>query len=446
MFLKIMIKNRLTPYKKQQESIDSLVHFHWISTLRASLDASDTGTGKTLVAVETSRLLNRVPVVICPAVVVPSWKSMLEDQGVPYYEVISWNKAVRMDTDFYRKIESTNKRSKPKGLWTLPDNAFIIFDECHKAKNYKAKNTEMVRNAVKQGYHIHMMSATPFNSPVEMGSAFYAFGFSQEQGYLSWARFLISHGCYQDHFNAWVFDSRRGGEKILEDIRQHLVGSGAMVRLRREDLKDNFKDNHIHRVCLEYGNKITKMLLAVDDQLAKLYEQMEKDRSSTVLTEILRARQLQEIIKVPLLVDFVKEELDKGNSVVVFLSFSDSIDTIKELLKENCSVVDGRQTAKRREKEIALFQSDENKVILVNLASGGAGVSLHNKDGLRPRVSVISPSYSMVDMIQSLGRIDRAGSWTDTHQYILVTKGTIEDRVATAVIEKQKNLETILNE
>ena len=42
--------------------------------------------------------------------------------------------------------------------------------------------------------------------------------------------------------------------------------------------------------------------------------------------------------------------------------------------------------------------------------AGGTGLSLHDVNGEHPRVSLISPSFSAIDLKQALGRIHRAGA------------------------------------
>ena len=62
-------------------------------------------------------------------------------------------------------------------------------------------------------------------------------------------------------------------------------------------------------------------------------------------------------------------------------------------------------------------------------------LSLHDELHERPRVSLISPSYSASDVIQALGRIRRVGGTTAT-QKIVLAAGSVEERVAEAVQRK----------
>ena len=45
----------------------------------SALDASDTGVGKTVIALEVAARLERVPFVMCPKAVIPSWQQWMKE-------------------------------------------------------------------------------------------------------------------------------------------------------------------------------------------------------------------------------------------------------------------------------------------------------------------------------------------------------------------------------
>jgi superfamily II DNA or RNA helicase len=65
---------------------------------------------------------------------------------------------------------------------------------------------------------------------------------------------------------------------------------------------------------------------------------------------------------------------------------------------------------------------------------------LHDVTGLRPRVSLISPTFNAKSHIQVLGRIHRNGSKSDALQQIVVAADTVEESVMNAINRKCKNL------
>ena len=72
------MSNPLKPFPPQVECIDAMV-----KAIRAHgfvVNKSCTGTGKTLTTIETARILERKPLIVCPAIVVTQWKRAMEAQ------------------------------------------------------------------------------------------------------------------------------------------------------------------------------------------------------------------------------------------------------------------------------------------------------------------------------------------------------------------------------
>jgi len=159
------------------------------------------------------------------------------------------------------------------------------------------------------------------------------------------------------------------------------------------------------------------------------------------LVNMLRARQLAESFKVHDLVEMTNDLRDEGNSVVLFVNFRETADALAEALK--CGKIEGGQDAALRQQYIDEFQEDDADVLIVNIAAGGTGISLHDVRGERPRVSLISPSFNVKDHLQALGRIHRNGAKSDALQKVLVASGTVEEAVLKAIDRKSSNLDML---
>ena len=138
-----------------------------------------------------------------------------------------------------------------------------------------------------------------------------------------------------------------------------------------------------------------------------------------------------------------------GVSPVVFVNFTDTVEAIEKQLNKNrkfdgtIAKIVGGQSDKVRQKDIELFQSDNKRIMIANLAAGNAGVSLHDLNGNYPRGSVISPSYSAINLLQALGRIHRANGKTKCIQKVMFAAGTIEEEACKRVQCKLNNLECL---
>ena len=105
--------------------------------------------------------------------------------------------------------------------------------------------------------------------------------------------------------------------------------------------------------------------------------------------------------------------------------------------------IHGDQTDKERERDIADFNADVKRIILVNMAAGNAGVDLHDLNGKYPRNSMLVPSFSAFHLLQALGRIPRQGGLTRCYQKIIFSAGTIEEKICEKVQGRLDNLSAL---
>lgn len=429
-----------TLFPKQLEAKDFFVRCHRAGL--STLDSSSVGTGKTVVAAHIALELGRPVAVICPKGVIPAWERELEAHGVTPLFVLNYEKVRTGKTPFM------NKAGKKIMRWTLPPDSLILIDELHKAKGAYTQNAQLVISLKAQGYGIHGMSATAAEDPTEMRALGYMLGLHSlnkpENGLKSWYAWMMEHGCYQDNWGAWKLSNRQR----LTSIKNRIYGQCA-AKLTSADFPDSFRQN---RVFVEPTNftdlkKIDKAYeeLGITPQIIEDFlVNGTVTGSEHVLTNILRARQLAESFKVPDLVEMTNDLIETGNSVVLFVNFSDTVDAL--CMGLNCGSIDGRQTAAERQRQIDDFQSDKSRCLVVNISAGGTGLSLHDTNGNFPRVSLISPTFNAKDHLQVLGRIHRNGAKSDAVQKILVAANTIEEKVLNAINTKINNLKTLHGE
>lgn len=211
-------------------------------------------------------------------------------------------------------------------------------------------------------------------------------------------------------------------------------------RVRIAELGDKFPDNEVYAEAYDCGD-----VQGLYDTLQARLDELEQSKASDKphpMTEILRARQEAELVRVPVLKDLAESLLDEGRSVVIFCNFRNSLDLFLSEYKD-ASVIWGNQTTDERQDMIARFQNDEAKVMLCQIQSGGVGVSLHDERGERPRSSLICPTYSAIDLKQALGRIHRAGAKSKSVQRIIFAADSIEEAVMKKVRAKLHNIETL---
>ena len=249
---------------------------------------------------------------------------------------------------------------------------------------------------------------------------------------------MKAHGCYQDEFNGWHL----GKKNKLEKIKERIYGvMGA--KLTVADFPESFRNNRVFVEPMQFADSkkiigIYKKLGLTPQIIKDLIENGTVDGSDHVIVNILRARQLTEALKVPDLVTYAQDLEEQGNSVVLFVNFRDTVDAL--CMQLECASIEGGQTIEERQKVVDDFQSDETHIVVANIAAGGTGLSLHDCNGDRPRVSLICPSFNAKDYLQTLGRIHRNGAKSDALQKVLVTSGSIEENVIDSIERKVNNM------
>ena len=408
---------------------------------RNTLDTSDAGTGKTVVAAKLAKSLGYPVAIICPKQVIPSWERELDEMGVDPLFVLNYEK-IRTGRTMWM-----TKKGKKLMKWILPMGTLVLVDEIHKAKGPYTQNAQLIISLVNQGYKIHGMSATAAEDPTEMRSLGYMLNLhnlnSAQPPLRSWYSWMKEHGCCQDFWKAWKLKDKTK----LKDVRDKMYGIST-ERLHVADLPEAFRENRVFVEPIQFRNlsKIKKAYrdLGLTPEILEQYiEHGTVENSEHNIVNIIRARQLAETLKVPDLVEMAEDLMIEGLSVVIFVSFRETVESLCEKLC--CDRIEGGQKTDRQQ-VIDDFQSDKTNCIVVNTAAGGTGISLHDMHGDRQRVSLISPQFSAKDHVQVLGRIHRNGMQSDALQKILVASGSVEEVVMASMQSRLGNLEALQNQ
>jgi hypothetical protein len=407
----------VTPRPYQKPSIGALTKA--LPRFGVALDASDTGVGKTFVAAFTAKALGWPVAVVCPKAVIPSWRDALNLVGVRALFIENVEK-MRARQEW---IHKENKDWE----WTLPERCLLVFDECHRFSGQDTANARILKAAPKP---VLMLSATCADSPIKMRAIGHQLGLTTWEDWYGWC---FKNGCRKNvPFGGLKFI---GGEEILHRIHKAIFPQKG-VRLRIADLGDAFPENSVEAVPIPVDEAN-----ALDQEYLAALEALEAEAPNSAVL-LLRARQKSEFLKIPAIVEMAEDLLEEGKSVAIFVCFRDTLDRIAEDFPQ-AALIYGEQDAEERERAIAAFQSNEKRLIVATIQAGGVGVSLHDLQGGHPRVSLICPTYSAVDLKQALGRIHRNGAKTPCIQRILFAADTVEERVRRKVKKKIDNIQAI---
>jgi len=435
------VYKKLLPY--QHKHVDNLIKS--LKKYKRSLDASDTGTGKTYCALAVAKLLNLKPFIICPKSVIPDWFQVIKyfnysSYGVSNYELIKnckYYKNEYMEKDKCPYVTSKtivvdNKKSKSKNNkkqrvlfeWNeLPKDCIIIFDESHKCKNNKTVSSDLMFTLSHYPNNILMLSATACDKPKLFAMFGYVLGLYDSIGEA--ANWMIKIGDMYD-----LSDKMEAVHKVL--FNEYAS------RMNKTEAGDIFKKNTVIAdiIDMDCCKEIQEEYKAIKEVLEDLKK---KENNAEALAKLIYARQKIEMNKVPTFVKMIKDSVKKGFSVAIFVNFTDTLKKIGDGTKCKCFIY-GDQTLTERNYAIKQFNSGKEKIIICNSKAGGIGISLHDTIGDHPRMTLISPTWSAQDLLQVLGRTHRSKAQTDTVQKIIFCNKTYEMEIAKIITKKIKNI------
>jgi superfamily II DNA or RNA helicase len=412
-------------------------------------DQSETGTGKTYVAAWIAKYLNSPVVIVCPKVVIPSWTKVLSYFGIKAHCLINYEKLIRGNTE-HLSFKDNKDDSANDYIINFPKNSLVILDEVHKCKSGSSKNSDFLIKLKMDGYKTLLLSATTATNPLEMK----AFGFATTlHNLVNYRHFITDSGAYVGRFGGYQIDL--GSQRTVEamaNIHNRLFNEYKISsRMTRKMFDKIFPDNHVMAECFDMGtntDKINRVYQQMESELAAL-EESSVNYSQHHFAIMTKARRMAELLKVPTMVEMIEDWFDEGISPVVFVNFTDTVEAIVKQLSKNrkfdglIAKIVGGQSDKVRQADIEGFQNDTKRIMIANLAAGNAGVSLHDLNGKFPRGSIISPSYSAINLLQALGRIHRAEGKTKCIQKIMFADKTIEVDACKRVQCKLNNLEAL---
>ena len=407
-------------------------------------DGSDTGTGKTVVAIKTIHDLGLLPFVVCPKAVVPNWKQWITELYPTLTAEVVHN---------YEKLKGGRTmyiKRKGKGFeWQVNrDKMVLVFDEDHYCKGEKSLNAKMLIAAKRQGYKILCLGATSCSSPLDLKALGYVLELHNATDFWNWC---LHNQCRR---GMWGGLEYYGNQNDLKKLHDKVYAYGSRIKI--SDLPPGtFPENlvMVNKYDVEDKETINYYYDSLLDDRAPNYEDYaeewdeDEDDDRIEITKILDERRMIEELKVDLFCDLSREYIDGGNAAVVFVNFRETLHRLHNQML-TChgiypEVIHGGQSHRERIDSINRFQSNRAKMMIVTIQSGGVGINLHDTLGNLPRRVIISPTFSAVDLKQALGRCFRSGTKSPVIQNIVFAAGTIEEHVYRSVKAKIKNIDQI---
>jgi hypothetical protein len=358
-------------------------------------------------------------------------------------------------------LEEKTRRHNHGRFVFAPEVKQIVFDEIHRANGLNSLNAEMLIAAKRQGIRTLGLTATAGCNPLHFRALGYLLDLHNlDQDRLepfgplkiprltrpNFFRWASRYGCRRDprwRGLKWMV-GRESQAEIMLDIRSQIIPERG-VRLSPEDIP-GFPECDIRPELYDVTEpeEFNRLYEEVHEAQERLKQRAEQDVApDSPLTQMLRARQRIELLKVPIAEELGEDYLEKGFSVVFFVNFRQ---TIEELVKRfpAARVIDGSpDSVKQRDRSVDLFQCNEINALIVNSAAGGECCSMQDLDGFHPRMGLVMPGFSATIMRQLFGRLPRDGGKSKAYYRVLLAQKTVEMQIHRALVTKLDNLDAL---
>lgn len=431
---------RLLPWQEEHATkIENSLRAH-----RVAMDTSLTGRGKTYVAAEMARRLGLIPIVFTRKSIVPGWCEVLRLADLPV-NVINYEKAIRGAAfpTYLSIVRTVIPASRPGRKPTVkldlrvPEIAhrrlLLIFDEVQACKGEDSQSTALLLAAARTEERILLCSATAIESPEDMRGIGVTLGLFRDRDFFRWK---MAHGVrklWHGHF---------GMDPKLKEWALPRIKAAIGDKMHGINDAPGFPENYVSTVLAPLPEKLSaEMALRVGELVAQ------GKAATDAITELLRLRQAIELCKAEWMAERAVDAYLEGQSVAAFLCFRESLAAFRfrfrELTKIDVPTLDGDTPLHQRELLLRDFNANTSRVIALQIAAGGVGISLHDLHGGHPRFSLISPGFSARELVQALGRVHRAGGKSKCVQEIVLAQHPIDLALKRTLDGKINCMETL---
>jgi SNF2 family DNA or RNA helicase len=315
----------------------------------------------------------------------------------------------------------------------------IVCDEVH---NLRSKTTQKYK-AVKKlaalpSVHYRIgLSGTPIYN---RGSEIWPIIDILKPGLLGSFKEFCEYFCYvNEKGKAIVLENKRAS--LRNELQKHV-----MLRRKKADVLKELKDKVRYKQVIASD---TDYYLEELDKIWKKLESEQKEaqtefsKSASYHRAIQSERQIAGVAKLPHVINFVKDIMEIEESVVVFCHHKVIHKLLHESLQDFFPVsIIGGQSDSLRQDQIDKFQKGESKLMIAGIRAGNVGINLTKAK----YVIFAELDWSPAIHRQAEDRLHRIGQKNTVFAYYLIGNGTLDDHVASILVDKSYEIDAIMDE
>lgn len=400
----------------------------------------DMGLGKTFVGAEKAMNFGIDILIVCQKSKIRDWidhfftyyidKMKCDENGAWCYDLTK-NLDMFTHSRYKVRIGVINYElawRRPKELMNL-ENFTLMLDESSLIQNISAKQSKFILQL--HPANVILLSGTPVGGKYEnLWSQLHLLGWNitekmYKNQYVNWKQ--IDAGGIK-HWIVDKDDPYKNTDRLKRKMREH----GAVFMKTEEvfDLPEQIFTKIKVDKSKEYSTFMKDCIVYVDD--TELV-------GDTTLTKMLYARQLCGVYnkeKLSAFRDLIQSTEDR---LIVFYSFNAELDALKAVCKEcekPVSEVNGHI------KDLTAYEEESNSVTLVQYQAGSKGLNLQKCN----RIIYFTLPLSSEDFEQSKKRIHRIGQEQTCFYYLMLCRGSIEERILKTLEERKDFTDELFEE
>jgi len=452
------------------------------------IDTSRMGSGKTYVTLWLAKKFGFRLLIVCPVIMIDVWLRTAAEYGVGVVDIISYQ-SLRSQRNHQPKhgylhrydniteggVHQVTFVASEGYLNLLNNGVMVVLDEIQNIKNnsdqYKACNA-LIRPIIQGGgtSRFGLLSGTPFDKEEHSVNLLRLIGYIRAHrlyNYDKEKREIILEGM-QELIDACNFINQDETARILAEIplvkgKMNTLAYTLFVRVIKANISGAMPSPTTIKGTFDVKNGFYNITGEKHEQLHSAIAELAsavKFNERTGTAEI-RADNIGAVttalvhIENSKVDDFARIatnilDANKSNKVILCVNYNSTIDEIKMLMIfYSPLVLNGQIPAHKRGAIVKEFNDNQNKRLLImNTAVGGVGISLHDTKGDSPRFMLMSPSYKLLDITQAAGRIYRDGTMTDAtvRMFYGNGEGSKETMILAAMARKTQVLKGTLED
>lgn len=474
----------------QKEHINNIENV-FRSGLQFYIDCSVMGSGKTYTTLYMAKRYNLPIFVVCPKSVVEKWRECAINYNIPIIDIMTYQtirgRSEVINHDYlttlttYKEINHKNVKVKKYFITErfkeiVKQGVMLIFDEVQNCKNNSdqanscSKLSFEIMNTSENNSKLVLLSATPFDKIECTQNLFKMLGFYDEELYTAdaFGRNFVLTGYYAIIEQCMKINKNKTQE-IMNKQRSYLCFYRAKYIVKSlyhvftsiikpavvfvmPEIKNEFNHNIVNLFCKADDDKITNQFKEQIENLRKACKMnnngiIKEKRDFGQITIFLR------IIEIMKTIYYVKNlivntlESEENRKVIFYFNYYATADLILNdpmFEKYNPVFMNGSLNVHERQLIMNKFQKEnlDCRLFLGITKVGGIGIDLDDKFGNFPRTLFIIPNYTIIDLHQATGRIDRSETKSNTETYFVYSE-ELEVAIMTALARKSKVLSDI---